>query len=56
VREIFKSESGCYILLKVICHSNNAMKEKLYRRIIETIMKDIIKLSKATHSSSNHLI
>ncbi len=50
VKEIFKSESGCSVLLKATALSNGIVKKLLFDKIIALILADIDKLAKTTHS------
>ena len=50
MKDLFKSESGCFVILKVLSNSPESTKKMIYLRMVETLMEDIVKLSKATHS------
>lgn len=56
-KNIFKSESGCMVLLKVLAFIGDdetgkdmGLKEAIYKKIVTMIMDDIIVLSKANHT------
>lgn len=50
MKDVFKSESGCFVILKVLSHSQKFVKQLLFHRMMDTLMEDIVKLSKATHT------